>query len=152
MTNHLKLACKVPRDITIALSGGPDSIAALHFFVRSGRNIKAMFFHHGTECSDSSLLEVKNFCRSLKVDLEVGRINPEIKQTANLEDIWRRERYGFLGKSETTVITAHHLDDAVEWWIFSTMNRLLLIIRILWLLSGIMPSRRRPITSRICST
>jgi tRNA(Ile)-lysidine synthase len=122
VTSHLKLTCKVPKDITVALSGGPDSIAALHFFVKGGRNVNAMFFHHGTVCSDKSYLVAKDFCRSLKVNLDIGRINPEIKQTANLEDIWRRERYAFLGNSVSPVITGHHLDDAVEWWVFTSLH------------------------------
>ena len=46
-----------------------------------------------------------------------------VKQgTKGLEATWRDMRYDFLDQAERAVVTAHHLDDAAEWWIFSSLH------------------------------
>jgi tRNA(Ile)-lysidine synthase len=37
-------------------------------------------------------------------------------------DFWRKERYKFLHGINAEVITAHHLDDCVETWVWSSMH------------------------------
>ena len=39
-----------------------------------------------------------------------------------LEATWRQQRYEFLEQSNIPVVTAHHLNDAVEWWVFSSLH------------------------------
>jgi len=118
----IQLACRVPKKIEIALSGGPDSTAALYFFKRSGREVSASFFHHGTETSEKSLSYVEHTCKLLDVPLRIGKVISGAVPESNLEAEWRTERYDFFNLSDCPVITAHHLDDAVEWWIFSSMH------------------------------
>jgi len=118
----IALSCKVPKQIEIALSGGPDSTAALYFFKNSGRDVSAAFFHHGTETSDKSLDYVEHACKQLDVPLRIGRVISGPVPDHNLEAEWRKERYQFFELADCPVITAHHLDDAVEWWIFSSLH------------------------------
>jgi len=118
----IQLSCKVPHKIEIALSGGPDSTAALYFFKNSGRDVSAAFFHHGTETSEKSYLYVENMCKKLEVPLRTAKITHDNSRHQNLEAFWRNERYKFFEGAECPVITAHHLDDAVEWWIFSSLH------------------------------
>ena len=118
----MKLACKVPHKIEIALSGGPDSAAALYFFKRSGRDVSAAFFNHGTETSEKSAVYVEHMCKELNVPLRIAKITHDNDRYQNLEAAWREERYKFFEGSDRPVVTAHHLDDAVEWWIFSSLH------------------------------
>ena len=118
----IKLSCKVPHRIEIALSGGPDSTAALYFFKNSGRDVSAAFFHHGTETSEKSYLYVSHMCNELNVPLRIAKITHDPHKYQNLEASWREERYRFFEDTDCQVVTAHHLDDAVEWWIFSSMH------------------------------
>ena len=118
----IKLSCRIPDRVEIALSGGPDSMAALHFLKNSHRNVSAAFFHHGTETSELSYTHVRNACEALAVPLRIGRITSHGSEIKNLEATWRKERYEFFSYSECPVVTAHHLDDAVEWWIFSSLH------------------------------
>ena len=118
----IKLSCKVPDRIEIALSGGPDSTAALYFFKNSGRDVSAAFFHHGTETSEKSYLYVEHMCKQLDVPLRMAKITHDPEKYQNLEAAWREERYKFFEAGDRPVITAHHLDDAVEWWIFSSLH------------------------------
>lgn len=117
-----KLACKVPKEIEVAVSGGPDSIAALAFLSNSRRKVSAAFVHHGTKTSDESLYVVKQVCDQLNVPLRWTTLHPVERETKGLEATWREQRYEFLDKSEIPTVTAHHLDDAVEWWIFSSLH------------------------------
>ncbi len=40
----------------------------------------------------------------------------------SLEDFWRRARYRFLRSFPEQFITCHHLDDAVETWVWSSLH------------------------------
>ena len=117
-----KLACKVPKKIEVALSGGPDSVAALHFLLKGNRDIKAAFVHHGTEASEHSFEVIKTLCKTFDVPLRLTTLPTVYSNLSGLEATWREKRYEFLDKSQRPVITAHHLDDAVEWWIFSSLH------------------------------
>lgn len=117
-----KLSCKIPHSVEIALSGGPDSVAALSFFHKSKRKVSAAFVHHGTETSEKSFEVVASLCDRLDIPLRYKRLPILDIQTKGLEATWREERYKFLDESKVPVITAHHLDDAVEWWIFSSLH------------------------------
>ena len=44
----IKIQGKIPRRVTVAVSGGVDSMACLDF-LRRKHNVIAAFFHHGTE-------------------------------------------------------------------------------------------------------
>ena len=117
-----KLACKIPAKVEVALSGGPDSIALLGFLANSKRDVSAAFVHHDTETSDKSFHVVKKVCKQLNVPLRWSRLISVGQEPKGLEATWRDMRYDFLDQSERPVVTAHHLDDAVEWWVFSSLH------------------------------
>ena len=118
----IKLACKGPFSIEIALSGGPDSVAALAFLSRGHRQVSAAFVHHGTETSEKSYEVVREVCDRLEVPLRHTRLSSVDSKESGLEATWRKQRYEFLEHSRVPVVTAHHLDDAVEWWVFSSLH------------------------------
>ena len=49
----IKLIKKLPRKLTVALSGGVDSVAITDF-LSNNHDIEAAFFHHGTDASDDA--------------------------------------------------------------------------------------------------
>jgi tRNA(Ile)-lysidine synthase len=65
---------------------------------------------------------VEKVCKKLKVPLRWTTLSSVELQGKGLEATWRDMRYDFLDKSERAVVTAHHLDDAVEWWVFSSLH------------------------------
>jgi tRNA(Ile)-lysidine synthase len=117
-----KLSCKIPQEVEVALSGGPDSVAALSFFHKSKRKVSAAFVHHGTETSERSFEIVASLCDKLQVPLRYTKLSDLDLQEKGMEASWREARYKFLDGSKVPVITAHHLDDAVEWWVFSSLH------------------------------
>ena len=117
-----KLSCKIPREVEVALSGGPDSVALLGFLANSRRDVSAAFVHHGTETSSESLEVVVSVCKQLGVPLRMTTLDSVEQKGQGLEATWRNMRYDFLDQAERPVATAHHLDDAIEWWIFSSLH------------------------------
>lgn len=114
----------IPRTVNIAFSGGVDSLAVAHFLKKGGRKVTLLHFNHGCEFSD----EIERQCRQQAVLLDapivVRAINePECPTGQSLEAYWRGERYKFLSVfDKDPVITCHHLDDAVETWVWSCLH------------------------------
>ena len=117
----IQLLYKLPRKITIALSGGVDSVAITDF-LSNNHDMSAAFFHHGTDASDSAYDFVVNFCKDRNIKLEVGYIKNQKSKLESWEEYWRNERYNFLEAASDYVVTGHHLNDCIETYIFSTMH------------------------------
>ncbi len=56
------------------------------------------------------------------VPLHVGYLREPIPKGESAEGFWREKRYEFLHGFDKPVITAHHLDDCVETWLFSAIH------------------------------
>jgi tRNA(Ile)-lysidine synthase len=116
----IQLLHKLPRTLTVAFSGGVDSVAVLDFLSKN-HEVDAAFFHHGTDNSDNAFDFVWNFCRDRDITMTVGYIRNEKPKELSWEEHWRNERYAFLENFEY-VVTGHHLNDCIETYIWSTMH------------------------------
>jgi tRNA(Ile)-lysidine synthase len=116
----IRLLKKLPRNLTVAFSGGVDSVAAVDF-LRRNHNVDCAFFHHHTQNSENAYKFVEAFCDENDIKLHVGYINNSKPSKKSLEEHWRDERYKFLNKFET-VVTAHHLNDCIETYLWSSMH------------------------------
>ena len=116
----IQLLHKLPRTLTVAFSGGVDSVAVLDFLSKN-HEVDAAFFHHGTDNSDNAFDFVWNFCRDRDITMTVGYIRNEKPKELSWEEHWRNERYAFLENFEY-VVTGHHLNDCIETYILGTMH------------------------------
>lgn len=120
----LKTLIKVPTNVRIAFSGGVDSLVAAHYYKKLNLNVELWHFNH--ECEHSDLIEhqCRERANSLGLPIVVGTFSDygKFEKNQSLEDAWRRGRYNFLRSSEVACVTAHHLDDAVETWIWSALH------------------------------
>lgn len=116
----LKLLYPLPRQLTVAFSGGLDSVAVVDFLSKN-HDITCAFFHHKTENSDRAFNFVAEFCSDRNLSLIAGTCRSEKGKEESMEEYWRRERYDFL-KDLGPVITAHHLDDCIETYIWSALH------------------------------
>lgn len=108
---------KLPQECVLAASGGIDSMFAYHFLTScKKRKVHLAFFDHGTQTSK----EAKEWMLNHFSEVYIGTIKK--CPTSNKESIWRIERYEFLSTFNVPVITAHHLDDCVETYLFSAFN------------------------------
>ena len=114
-----KLACKIPVKVALACSGGRDSMSALDFLLRGKREVKLIHFNHSTPGSLEAEAFVVKTAAAKNLECVVGRAPPGLAQN---ENSWREARYDFFSKIREPVVLAHHLDDAVEWWVFTSFR------------------------------
>ena len=85
----MKIIKPIPKSCYLACSGGIDSMFALHFLRAGGRDVKPLYFNHGTkfgqQCEDflNATLDTPFVCGKIKKTPEPGR---------SLEDFWRECR------------------------------------------------------------
>lgn len=96
-------------------------MAALNFLRRNHR-VNAAFFDHGTETSQRAWEFLKGYCKDNDIGLVSATISKLKLNSLSQEEHWRNERYKFLDSIGHPVVTAHHLDDAVETWVWSSMH------------------------------
>jgi len=120
----IKLITPLPRQVSVAVSGGPDSMAALDFICRGGRDVRVLHFDHGTQHATTARAFLEAHCRVSGLDLVVSGLRRERGPKESLEEYWRTERIRFFREQSGhgPIVTAHHLDDAVEWWIFTSLH------------------------------
>ena len=116
----LKLLFPMPKQVTVAFSGGVDSVAVVDFLSRK-HDVTCAFFHHGTDNSNRALEFVSRFCTDRNLPMFLGVLNRDKPKDMSYEEFWREERYQYLS-TLGPVITAHHLDDCVETYIWSALH------------------------------
>lgn len=113
---------EIPNKCIVAFSGGVDSVAVVDFLLNGRKDVTLAFFNHGTLTSESAQNFVIDFATRRGIDLHVGRLFREKKHDESQEEFWRNERLRFFSSLDSPVYTAHHLDDAVETWIFTSLH------------------------------
>lgn len=117
----IKLQGKLPRRLCVAVSGGVDSMVALDFLNRN-HEVTVLHYHHGTAHADKAQQFVEDYCVKNKIEYLLAGVKDAVP-LSNKEAWWREQRYTFFDRfKHSTVVTAHHLDDCIETWIFSSLN------------------------------
>ena len=86
----------------------------LHHCIRNRSDVKIAHFHHGTEFGERGFQFVSKIAEEWGVPMETAFLHAEPK--GSKEHFWREHRYNFFHSLEAPVATAHHLNDAVEWY------------------------------------
>jgi tRNA(Ile)-lysidine synthase len=120
----IKLLKRVDNNIYIAASGGSDSMAAISFLSNSPRRkVEVLYFNHGTEYSYRAEKLIEDYCKHKDLILHKGLLEEQKDKRKSPEEFWRDQRYKFFNNfKDKPIVTAHHLDDVIEWYLFSTIN------------------------------
>ncbi len=117
----IKLLGKIPNEVWLGFSGGVDSVVVADFLRRGKTKINLVFIHHNTQNSEAACGFVQNFAKSNSLNLVVRYIDNSKEKSQSLEEFWRIERYKVF-REFPVLITAHHLNDAVETWLWRSLN------------------------------
>lgn len=99
--------------ITVAVSGGIDSIAACHFLSRF-KDVTIFHFNHRLSPQNDAMEEaIVAFSDKFGIARNIAR-NPHKYTGGSIEDFARRCRLEAMNQRHEHVILAHHLDDAIE--------------------------------------
>jgi len=118
MFNILK---EIPRKVTIAVSGGPDSMAVLDF-LKNSHEVTACYFNHGTQHGSEAEALVTEYCKDNNIKLVTNYIKRPKPKGQSTEEFWRGERLNFFHRFREQVVTGHHLQDQMEWWLFTSTH------------------------------
>ena len=117
----LRVLGKLPRELVVAVSGGPDSMAILDF-LSNNHDVTAAYFDHGTPFGKECKHFVKDFCKDQDIPFVLGINFCDRHPNKSMEEHWRDERYKFFGSFREPVITGHNLDDVIEWFLYSSTH------------------------------
>ncbi len=118
----IRLACEVPKKVTLACSGGRDSMSALEFLLNGKREVTLAYFNHGTRHGREAEDFVRSASENLDIPLIIEDLNEKAPRKKSSEAFWHEKRHEFFETFDTPVVLAHHLSDAAEWWIFSSFR------------------------------
>ena len=120
----IRVIGKIPNKVTVACSGGIDSMVFTHFLLQGRRKVDLAYFDHDTGHSKKAQQFVEEYAEKNKLNLRIGKVKG-YKGSRSLEEFWRDERYDFFNRINSNyIITCHHLDDCVETWLMSSFHGL----------------------------
>jgi len=112
---------KAEGKVTVALSGGSDSVAVAHFLKTKYPKLDLWCFHYNHNLREQNNLMVeksKKFCTEFKIPLLLGVRSLCDGET---ECELRNARYKAMA-GLGAIVTGHHLDDAVESYLYNCFN------------------------------
>jgi tRNA(Ile)-lysidine synthase len=124
----LNQSYKKIKSMTVALSGGIDSVVLLHLLHQLQKKhhftLNAAHVHHGlSQNADKWVKFCEVLCRNLSVPLDVHYIQLPQKKSLGIEGEARRLRYEKLLQSKTDLIVlAHHEDDQAETFLLQLIR------------------------------
>ena len=119
---------KKMKSMTVALSGGVDSVVLLHLLHQLQKThhftLKASHVHHGlSKNADKWVKFCEKLCAKLSISLDVNYIQLPQKKSLGIEGEARRLRYEKLLQTKTDlVVLAHHEDDQAETFLLQLIR------------------------------
>jgi len=116
------------RNLTVALSGGRDSVALLAALAQvapaRGWTVTAVHVHHGlSPHADAWADFCRALCQRLGVPLAVHRVQVADSDGKGLEAAARRARYGVFAQLEgEALVLGHHQEDQAETLLFNLLR------------------------------
>lgn len=117
----IKLLTPLPKKFYVACSAGVDSMAALNFLNRK-HDVTVAYFDHYTEHGMLAKHWLWKYCQSQSIPFVTSELKRQKFDAESWEEYWRKERYAWFDSLDAPVVTAHHLDDAVETWVWASMH------------------------------
>lgn len=117
----IHLQGKLPRQLNLAVSGGVDSVAALHFLCHN-HDVTIIHVDHNEGNSHESNDLMSSLAQKYQCSYKIYYPGNIRQKRESLEEYWRNQRYKFFHSLAGPVITCHQLNDCVETWLWSSMH------------------------------
>lgn len=111
----------LPKNLIVACSGGVDSMAAVDF-LRRRHLVTVAYFNHQTPHGQMSLAWLDSWCAQNSMRFITANLDGERPGGESQEEFWRNQRYKWFTSLPGTVVSAHHLDDCVETYVFNCLH------------------------------
>ena len=119
----IRLTAEIPKQCSVAVSGGADSLCLLDFVARTGRDVVALHYDHGTGSTSAALPYIHAVCNRYSVELRTSEpLNQPRPRCYSAESWWREQRYRWLAAQSAHVLTAHNLNDCAETWLMGSIQ------------------------------
>jgi len=124
----LNQSYKKIKSMTVAFSGGVDSVVLLHLLYSLQKKyrftLNATHVHHGlSKNADKWVKFCEKLCRDLSVPLDVHYVKLPQKKSLGIEGEARQLRYEKLLQSKSDLIVlAHHADDQAETFLLQLIR------------------------------
>ena len=86
----IRIIGKIPTTVTVACSGGIDSMAVVHFLLQGRKKVNLAYFNHDTQHSHKAQEFVENYANDNNLNLVIGRVKGR-KGKRSLEEFWREK-------------------------------------------------------------
>lgn len=110
----------IPERLYVACSGGVDSVAAAAI-LSEWRDVTLLHFSHTDHAHTHELETVVKLSNKLGIKL-ITTYQTQHQLPGNREAQWRDARYRWFDSLDMPVVTAHTLDDAVEWYMMTCLR------------------------------
>ncbi len=118
------LTRKLPKKCWVAVSGGADSMAALHWLCMGRKVEGVVHIHHNTgDFADKASDLVEDTACDSSLQFRGWKLSGDTPLYGSLEEYWRNARYSAFSEIDAPVVVAHNLDDCVEEYVMNTMVR-----------------------------
>lgn len=118
-----ELIAPLPKEVAVAVSGGMDSMAALHWLNTGKKVHRVIHINHKTPFSNKAENLVCDYCLDNGIPISIYQLHESPPVGVSSEKFWRDFRYEVFLEQDLPVVTAHTLDDCVEELVFSTFVR-----------------------------
>ena len=110
-----------PEKVIVAFSGGMDSMVLTDLLITRNRKPTLLVVDHLDDYAKEEVSFATHVAKKHRLTLLVKKIKPKTEKLSK-EAYWSRERDDIFQLQSLPVLTGHHLEDAVEWYVMSSMQ------------------------------
>lgn len=122
--SQLQIFRSLPINVCVACSGGVDSVSLALYLKSTNRNVSLVYYEHPDDpqakLEKEWLIDFQKRYEFVDSPIFSSKVYHEKKSSREMW--WRENRLEFFKSLNRTILTGHHLDDAVEWYLMTSLT------------------------------